>query len=324
MNMASMIRRLGHSLEISLGRKPSLVDYTRHIVCGVVDYLIFGATLTDHFELSFIKKSFSEKKDYMTWRYSKKFIFAVDSIETISKYRRNKDVMYERLRNYLGRDVICPSKCSKEEIDRYLRKHQVFLYKPNNQSCGVGIRLVDTETTSADEIETLIKDGGIFDELIVQHPKMASLAPSSVNTLRVFTVKINSGVHFIGAALRIGNGKDVIDNYSAGGQVCAIDLDDGHVLGLAEDMYGRRSTKSPSGVEFSSFVVPRWKEMKGFIVKMAEDFELNYVAWDVAICEDSFKLVEANPKGMVNVIQIAGNGGKKKKYEELLRLYMEP
>ena len=204
--------------------------------------------------------------------------------------------------------------------DQYLREHKKFLYKPNNQSCGIGIRLVDTDTMSSEEIQAMIKDGGIFDELIVQHHDMASLAPASVNTLRVFTLKIDSDIHFIGAALRIGNGRDVIDNYSAGGQVCAIDIENGHVLGLAEDMYGRRTAKSPSGVEFSSFVVPMWKEMKVFIVKMAEDFELNYVAWDVAICENGFQLVEANPRGMVNVIQIAGNGGKRKKYDELLRL----
>ncbi len=318
--MAHLIERFRRSLEISLGKKPSVLAYIHHFFGVIIDYIIFGATLTDHFELSMIKHSFSEKKEYMTWRLSKKFIFTVDSAETISKYRKNKNVMYDRLRAYLGRDVLYPENCSKEELEQFLAKHKRFLYKPNNQSCGVGIRVVDTETTSDDEIASLIKDGGLFDELITQHHEMASLTPASVNTLRVFTLKDKGQIHFIGAALRIGNGKDVIDNYSAGGQVCAINLDNGRVIDLAEDMYGRRTSNSPSGVVFTSFAVPMWKELKEFIVSMAKDFELNYVAWDVAICEDGFKLVEANPRGMVNVIQIAGNGGKRKRYEELLKM----
>ena len=38
---------------------------------------------------------------------------------------------------------------------------------------------------------------------------------------------------------------------------------------------------------------------------------LNYVAWDVAVRENDVVLVEANPHGMVNVIQIAEDRGRK-------------
>ncbi len=106
--MAHLIERFRRSLEISLGKKPSVLAYIHHFFGVIIDYIIFGATLTDHFELSMIKHSFSEKKEYMTWRLSKKFIFTVDSAETISKYRKNKNVMYDRLRAYLGRDVLYP------------------------------------------------------------------------------------------------------------------------------------------------------------------------------------------------------------------------
>ena len=44
------------------------------------------------------------------------------------------------------------------------------------------------------------------------------------------------------------------------------------------------------------------------------------MVWDIAICEDWCKLIEANPRGMVNVIQIAGNGGKRELYEKLTEL----
>lgn len=41
--------------------------------------------------------------------------------------------------------------------------------------------------------------------------------------------------------------------------------------------------------------------------------------WDIAIRENDCVLIEANPNGMANVIQIAGAKGRKKQYEELRR-----
>ena len=51
----------------------------------------------------------------------------------------------------------------------------------------------------------------------------------------------------------------------------------------------------------------------------AQNYPLKYVAWDIAIRENDCVLIEANPNGMANVIQIAGAKGRKKQYEELRR-----
>ena len=53
---------------------------------------------------------------------------------------------------------------------------------------------------------------------------------------------------------------------------------------------------------------------------MAQMYDLNYVAWDIAVEEEGVDLVEANPAGMINVIQIAGGGPKK---EIILKLENE-
>lgn len=312
----SLIEKFNHALEASLGRKPTIMEYIKHIAVGIFDYFVFGATVTDHFELTMINKSISEKQNYMTWRWAKKFIFLADNAETIKKYRKDKIAMYMRLKKYLGRDILYLDSSTEAEKTDFIQRHSKFLYKPNNQSCGIGIKLLRSD----DPIEVLnecFKLGGVFEEVLIQHHEMAKLSPSSVNTIRVFTLKIGSQIHYIGAALRIGNGKDVVDNYSAGGLVCALDLKDGQVMGLAENMYGRRFEMTYSGFKVLGFKVPKWNEALAFVEKVAKDFEVNYVGWDVAICEDGCKLIEANPRGMVNVIQIAGNGGKKRIYKEL-------
>ena len=44
---------------------------------------------------------------------------------------------------------------------------------------------------------------------------------------------------------------------------------------------------------------------------MAKVYELNYVAWDIAVEENRISLVEANAAGMINTIQVAGGSPKK-------------
>jgi len=319
MKIIRLIKRFNKTLETNLGRKPKINEYAKHIFWGVFDYIVFGATVTDHFELTMINKSLSEKKEYMTWRLAKRFIFLADNAEVIDKYRKNKKVMCKRLKKYLNREILFLDECTEEEKNNFIKQQKKFLYKPNNQSCGIGIRLLYSHETT-ENLDLMFKVGGIFEELIVQHHEMSKLNLFSVNTIRIFTLKAGKNIKFIGAALRIGSGKDIIDNYSAGGLVCAIDLKDGHVMGPTEDMYGRRSETTNSGFNVMDFKIPKWNEVIAFVTKMAEDFELNYVAWDIAICEDGCKLIEANPRGMVNVIQIAGNGGKRKLYEKLTEL----
>ena len=69
--------------------------------------------------------------------------------------------------------------------------------------------------------------------------------------------------------------------------------------------------------------MPNWTDVLKFVKECALNYELNYVAWDIAVREKDCILIEANPSGMTNVIQIAGAGGRKKQYCELKRLFQK-
>lgn len=304
----------------------SNINVIRHIALigrGIVDFLRFGSTVTDFFELTFYKKKSSEKKDYMTWRDSRKFSYIVDTEEKMSFYI-NKKNMYNKLSNYLFREQLFSLGCTYEEFKTFVDNTDgEFIYKPTHENSGRGIELIKCESQDIQKLYySLANRDGILEDVIKQHEMLEKICSCSVNTVRIFTLKINNNIYYIGGCLRIGNGDSIVDNYSNGGYVAAIDIHNGRVIDGLENMYGEKKYEHPySGFDMTDFVVPKWGEVLAFVHKMAIEFDLNYVAWDIAIRNNDCVLVEANPRGMVNSIQIAGNGGKKKRYMELLDLY---
>lgn len=321
MNPLKMTAKYNNLLVKLLGRKPSVFEFIRYAVDGIWDYIIYGSTITDYFELTFSQKNHKEKKEYATWRHAKKLILLADSKES-SEFFAQKTNMYTHLQEFIKRDQLFTSMCSFQEFSAFTDKHQRFLYKPNRGSCGWGIVLwnVDNEN-KADLYKKAINAPAVLDELIVQNKSLQQLCDKSVNTIRIFTLRIDGEIMIISAALRMGNGTAIVDNYSAGGIVGALDLTTGQIIDDGEDAMGKRYVEHPySHIRLKGFQVPLWSErVLDFVKSCASHFPLNYVAWDIAVRENDCILVEANPRGMVNVIQIAGNKGKRQIYTDLIR-----
>ena len=144
------------------------------------------------------------------------------------------------------------------------------------------------------------------------------MCPASVNTVRIFTCKVAQKIFYIGACLRIGGGKTFIDNYSSGGLVVSLDMKTGVSVAKAEDMYRKRYDEHPvTHVQLEGFQVPNWDMVIDLVKQAAADYELNYVAWDIAIRENDCVLVECNAFGQIAVIQIAGGTPKRKICEKI-------
>lgn len=284
---------------------------TKCAVEGLIDFVLFGSTITDYFELSFWKKKTKEKSQYATWRIHKRFIYEVDDRETIRRLT-NKTTMYQHLSVFLRREQLYTQILKYDEFKLFCDKHPVFFFKPCENSCGEGIEKVSTKDKDSRRLFSRIKDeDAVIDTPVVQHEKMASLNENSVNTLRIFTFRNDGIIYFTGCALRIGT-DSFVDNYSAGGLVCAVDLQIGRTKDKAENYLGQRFSHHPiSHTKLVDFQVPKWDEVIKYVFNMAQVYELNYVAWDIAVQEDGVDLIEANPAGMINTIQIAGGGPKK-------------
>ena len=186
-----------------------------------------------------------------------------------------------------------------EELYALCRNSTQLIWKPLEGSSGQGIKKYTPEDWKDGPEAFLAKmnaDGkGILEEMVIQHPKMSSLCPTSVNTCRIATLLGDKQQGIVYAFLRIGNGK-VMDNVDCGGMAARIDLDTGRLLTVGADKQGNTFIKHPiTNTSIIGFTIPYWEEAKAMCLKAAEKVpEMRFIAWDVAITENGPTFIEGN------------------------------
>ena len=268
-----------------------------------------------------------EKGQYYLRKQEVKVVKAFGDEKLEMEYN-SKRKEYEALKPFFGREQLFTKDCTWEAFLKFTDIHPQFLVKPDDTDCGEGIRFFDVKDYSTDDkkklFESLQNEDSIIDERIIQHHKLGELCPGSVNTVRFVTVKIEGVVHHVGAALRMGSGTSIVDNFTAGGVVGAIDITTGIIIADGEDKKGDRYKEHPfSHVPLKGFQIPNWEEVLKLVDACAEAYCINYVGWDIGIRENDAVLVEANIRPMIHAYQVAGNGGKRKVYDQLLKMKVE-
>ena len=188
---------------------------------------------------------------------------------------------------------------STDELHHLCRSFKQLIGKPLEGSSGVGIKKY-TEDDWKDGPELFLQklrdDGiGILEEIVIQHPKMASLCPTSVNTCRIATLLGDKQQGIVYAFLRIGNGK-VMDNVDCGGMAARINLESGKLLTVGADKQGNTFIKHPiTNTSIIGFQIPYWEEAKKICLEAAQLIpQMRFIAWDVAITENGPTFIEGN------------------------------
>ena len=188
---------------------------------------------------------------------------------------------------------------SAEDVFGLCRNFSQLIGKPLEGSSGVGIRKY-TEADWKDGPEAFLnqlkQDGiGILEEIVIQHPKMASLCPTSVNTCRIATLLGDKQQGIVYAFLRIGNGK-VMDNVDCGGMASRINLETGKLQTVGADKQGNTFIKHPmTDTSIIGFQIPFWEEAKNMCMEAAQKIpQMRFIAWDVAITENGPTFIEGN------------------------------
>jgi len=139
--------------------------------------------------------------------------------------------------------------------------------------------------------------GYLVEPKVVQHQVLARLNPSSVNTLRIWVVNDRSGIHVVGAFLRIGRAGSVVDNTAAGGLACAVDVHTG-VVKWALDLTPSRNqhvTHPDSGATLPGLQIPYWKECVAIACNALRVLPgARFSGMDVAVSSDGPLVVEYN------------------------------
>lgn len=224
----------------------------------------------------------------------------------------DKHVFNGYFRGFVNRDWLYIPDSTPEELAAFLAGHESFLVKACSETRGHGIERVTSADTTP---EAFVSEFGgkpfLMEALIEQHPAMAAINPSSVNTIRVITARKGDRACIIGAGLRTGGGDQFVDNFHHGGTAYPIDLETGIVNGRGIDLYGNPVLRHPAtGLVMPGFQIPHWDILTERVLRAAvTPPNVGYIGWDIAITPDGVEFIEGNVNYPgTTIIQLDGPG----------------
>lgn len=255
---------------------------------GYLDYRIFG----------FVDKNAEQRKTYMTYNHNIALFKMVDD-KDLSYLLKDKLAFNKKYRQYIGRDFFDPSEGTLDDFKQFLKDKKELFIKPANSFGGLGEYrpIIIDENTNVQELYNHLKENKVFiEELIKQHPKMASLSSKSINTVRIVTLVVDNVPHFMYSILRMGIGDMSVDNSSSGGLNTCLDENGRIMKACFSDKTAKYYTSHPTtGMNLVGFEVPMYKETIELCLKASmQEPKLGYIGWDVAITPDGPLIVEAN------------------------------
>ena len=203
----------------------------------------------------------------------------------------------------------------------------VFIKKSIDSYGGSDIKYINPKEYTEIEIKQILKELGkdiIIEKPIEQAEILASLNPSSVNSIRIYSfIDKNGKCHILQTSLRMGRSGANIDNASAGGIFCGVE-ENGRLKPMA---YSTRDYKifkkfhPDTKVEFSSIEIPNFFNLKKIVSSLHQQLPyFRLIAWDWAIDKNGNPiLIEVNlRRGGLGVAQLPNGPLFGDKTEEVL------
>ena len=222
------------------------------------------------------------------------FFPGVKRPETVYKYMDGE---------YLNDDL---TPISAEEALARCRAPGRYIVKPTvSTTRGYGINAFQGEDDPV-AVDEFLQGYGAEDYIVQRfvscHPDLAAFNPSTLNSLRIVTLRLDGEVHILSSILRIGAPGKIVDNVAQGGYQCAIRADGT----LAPEAYTFRDgkdtnvTETHTGKAFDGFRIPAWDELTRTAKELAQTIPyMHLIGWDFAV-DDQGEVVfiefNANPE----------------------------
>lgn len=273
---------------------------TKLFVEVIYNWFRYGCSDEDFLTMEFYRKNSREKRRWLTSALNNRFLYKT----VYDDYARNvfdhKEYFDNKFKHLMKHDTLILKDASKEEILSFLNKKKTVIVKPAGGACGVGIFKVNSsDMVAVEDLMKRINDGEnlIMEQLIIQHPDMARMNPSSVNTIRIITMVDKKGdVHIINTLAKFGGSVACISNTLAGGICCHINADTGILDRPGKDIHGEEHFKHPvSGLIIPGYQIPLWNGVIDYAKKLAEVVPSGrYIGWDIVILKDGYDVIEGN------------------------------
>lgn len=277
--------------------------------------LRYGATPNEYTGFEFWRLSSLERKQFYTARYQPRFERLLNDRAYYDTFCR-KEQTNRAFAQFVHRDWLYTPDATDDEIVAFLNTHAKVIVKPVGLSSGRGIHVYKDERA-----DVLRNSCTLLEEFVEQCPEMMAINPTSVNTVRVYTLLCKSSnstpppcgdVLMLSIGIRAGGAGAEVDNFHAGGVLYPVDKETGIVYGPGKDILGHKHLFHPStGLKMIGFEIPRFAELRTYVEALARHIpRARFIAWDIAVTPTGFDLIEANYEGDPGVMQAPHIQGK--------------
>lgn len=257
-----------------------------------------------------------------------KYLFASCLAQVIGE-----DKVVPTLALYSNNEIYLPIDKTYISLEDFLKEDKKIFCKVNNGECAKDVFIIESndhnyylnnKKTTLSEIKLQLNGSRfILQNLIQQHEALNSINSSSVNTIRIITVKGMSGdINIFFSYLRLGaNENSIVDNIAVGG--IAVGVDNNGILGkygFFKSSFGTKVDRHPiSNVEFEGYQIPYWNEVKDLVKNAHKQlYYFQSIGWDVAITPNGPILIEGNDNWEMRDLQNI-DGGLKEKWHQFKR-----
>ena len=282
-------------------------------------FFSYGFNPDEFLSFGLSERSFAERKQYISNRDTNKIVYSLNDIVDIDIFY-DKWRTYELFKSYYQREAICiETHQDLQAFYTFVQKHPKFVKKEVRLSKGNSVSLVDSNEASDLKglFNEMIKVGKtILEEPIEQSPAMAQLNESSVNTVRLITVKTKEGIEVVDSFMKVGRAGSFVDNGGAGGLLIGVDKTTGSLSTVARDEFSNAFEVHPdNGFSFVGYQLPDWEQLLKLVNSVSSKMQhVSYIGWDFAHTEHGWIVVEGNGGSQLIGPQIVFQEGMKKRF----------
>lgn len=269
----------------------------------------YGARPIDYERFEFRRKSAFERNRYMTFLRYFKMARKIDK-KTFAEISANKGRELQVFKDFVNRDwMLVDKNTSTEDVEQFISTHSALIAKPEHGEQGHGIFKIksrhDIDRLMAERSDTPF----IVEEVVENAEYIRELNPTSLNTIRAYTLVTAKGDTLILAVLlRVGAPGATVDNWGSGGVGYNFDLDTGICCQKGLDKKNGKHIFHPGSNKLMlGFKLEHFEELKEYIVKLSQVVpSARFVGWDIAITPNGFELIEMNCPGGHDFLQVHG------------------
>lgn len=194
---------------------------------------------------------------------------------------------------------------------------KVFLKPTINSNSGKGCAVLDIQNSvdqkSGKELKEILKSQGKnfnIQELITNSKSLASLHPSSLNTLRITTYIWKGDIYHFPLLVRIGRGGNNMDNAHMGGMFVGLD-DYGIIKNCAFTEFQERYYIHPdTKIKFDGYKIDETPQVIETVERLHQTIpQIGMISWDATIDDKSnVIIVEINTQGQTIWLSQMANG----------------